>query len=190
MFRLFITQVQAAPPGLYVHGVQCVWRVYAQIHSLYSYIYIFITSVKLIIILHIHLAVIHTFSISVSSPNCLKLRFGYRRPQRYARGLQWAQYYKTALLLKRVRRNNWKQKENLFLFRRLPNKDISTQSERRGLGGVWTPPSPPLSVWFAPVGGGGMAFLDLYSYSVRANCTRTCNIQAGLKVCGTNTHTV
>lgn len=40
--------------------------------------------------------------------------------------------------------------------------------------------------------GVGMAWLllGLYSYSVRANCTRTCNIQAGLKVCGTNTHSL
>lgn len=53
------------------------------------------------------------------------------------------------------------------------------------LGVAWAELIPPVIGLL--LSGAGMAFY-LYSYSVRANCTRTCNIQAGLKVSGTNTH--
>lgn len=60
-------------------------------------------------ILHIHLAVIHTFSISVSSPDCRKPQFRHLHPQ-ILQGLKYAQYYKTALLLKGFK-EKLKQKE-------------------------------------------------------------------------------
>lgn len=49
---------------------------------------IFKISLKLIMIRHIHVAVIHTFYISVSSPDCLKLQFRHLRAEvhRGARG--------------------------------------------------------------------------------------------------------
>ena len=80
---------------------------------LYSYIYIFIISVKLIMILHIHLAVIHTFSISVSSPDCVKLQFRHLHPQ-IRQGLEYAQYYRTALLFQRVQ--NKLKRRHFFSF--------------------------------------------------------------------------
>lgn len=83
---------------------------------LYSYIYIFIISVKLIMIFHIHLAVIHTFSISVSSPDCVRLQFRHLHPQ-IRQGIEYAQYYRTALLVKGLKKTETKR----FFFQRLPN---------------------------------------------------------------------
>lgn len=140
---------------------------------LYSYIYIFIFSVKLIMILHIHLAVIHTFSISVCSPSCLKLQFRRLRPQLH-QGLEYAQYYRTALLFKGFKEKTEKKRTFfsgdflIWIFR------------PRVVGVAWVELIPPIGPLLLE-GGDGLAFLGLYSYSVRANCTRTCNIQAGLK---------
>lgn len=125
-------------------------------------------------IFHIHLAVIHTFSSSVSCPDCMKLQFRRLHPQ--IRRVEYTQN-RTALLVKGF---NSKPKPFFFFFQRL-NVYIQIQSVRRGLGRVIPPVIGLL------LSGAGMAFY-LYSYSVRANCTRTCNIQAGLKVSGTNTH--
>lgn len=72
---LFGTQGKAAHPGLLCTRCACDGCTLC----LYSYIYIFIISV--IVILHIHLAVIHTFSICVSSPDSVKLQFEHQHPQ-------------------------------------------------------------------------------------------------------------
>lgn len=152
---------------------------------LYSYIYIFIIYIKLIMILHIHLAVIHTFSISVSSPDRHKLQFRHLHP-RIRQGFEYAQYYRTALLFKGFKEKN--NSDNFFFS----FGDLLIRIFRpRVVGEAWVglSPSPPLDPLLLG-GGDGLAFLGLYSYSVRANCTRTCNIQAGLKVCGTNTHSL
>lgn len=61
--------------------------------------------------------------------------------------------------------------------------DIQTQSGS-GQGAELIPLDP------AHLGSQDGLAVCLYSESVRANCTSTCNIQAGLKVCGTNTHLV
>lgn len=89
---------------------------------LYLYIYIFIISVKLIMILHIHLAVIHTFFISVSSPDCVKLRFRHLHPQT-GQGLEYAQYYRTALF-KELKKEKKKKTENRKTNKNLKQSDF------------------------------------------------------------------
>lgn len=112
---------------------------------LYSYIYIFIISVKLIMILHIHLAVIRTFSISVSSPDCLKLQFRHLQPQ-WRQGLEYAQYYRTALLFK-----GFKEKTEREVF--FSGDFLIRIFRPRVVGVAWAELIPPH--WSAPVRGRG-----------------------------------
>ena len=116
---------------------------------LYSYIYIFIISVKLIMILHIHLAVIHTFSISVSSPDCVKLQFRHLHPQ-IRPGLEYAQYYRTALLFKGFK-NKTQTKRFFFFF--FSGDFLICIFRPRVVGVAWAELIP--HYWSAPVRGRG-----------------------------------
>lgn len=124
-------------------------------------------------IFHIHLAVIHTFSTSVSCQDCMKLQFRRLHPQ-----ICWVEYTqnRTALLV-----IGFNSKPKHFFSR-----DLMCILRSKVLDMAWAELLPPF-IGLLLLGGDGFY---LYSYSVRANCTRTCNIQAGLKVCGTNTHSL
>lgn len=103
----------------------------------------------------------HTFSISVSSPDCVRLHFRQRCPQRLpegagvggAGGVKDAQFYRTALLVKGFqKKTEIKAFVNYYFFFFTRNFLICI-FRPKVVGVAWTELIP--LYWSPPAGGGG-----------------------------------